>query len=267
MENDLCRLERDGPIARLIWSRPDRLNPVGRDGDGARMQAVCDEIDADAGLRCVIVTGEGRAFSAGGDLVAMRDRTGTFAGSAAELQAGYERNLQGVIRALWSLETPAIAAVNGPAVGLGFTLACLCDIRILSSEARFKMPFLNLGVIPGDGGLWLLSRMVGFSRATEMCFTGATYDAETAVSWGLASRVVAPEALMETATELAHEIAAKPPQALRHTKRLMRHALTQDYAQAMREAAAVQAILHQGADHMEGVRATLEKRVPRFTGE
>ena len=262
----MITVEIEGPIARLVLNRPDSLNALGAPGDGDAVAAACERVNADMQVRCAVLTGAGRAFSAGGDVKAMRDREGAFAGGGADIRRAYRRNIHRIVQALYYLEVPLIAAVNGPAVGLGCDVACMADIRIASSAARFGVTFLKLGLIPGDGGAWLLPRTVGMSRAAEMLFTGEVVDAATAERWGLVSRVVAPEALMDEAMALAGRIAQQPPHALRMAKTLLRQGQVASYDTLMEMSAAAQGLAHTSDDHAEGVAALLEKRAPRFTG-
>ena len=263
---DLLKLEKQGGIAVLTLNRPEQMNPLGQEGDGPAFAAVCAEIEADPNIRCAVITGAGRAFSAGGDLKAMQARAGAFSGTPAEISEGYEENIHIIVKSLWNLDIPLIAAVNGAAVGLGCDVACMADLRIAGEDARFGMPFLRLGIIPGDGGAWLLPRIIGLSRASEMIFTGDLYDADTAVEWGLASRKVSTEDLMNVSLALAEQIAAQPPRALKAAKRLLRQGQNATYEQIMTLSAATQALLHHTDDHHEGVSALLEKRKPDFTG-
>jgi enoyl-CoA hydratase/carnithine racemase len=146
---------------------------------------------------------------------------------------------------------PTIAAVNGPAIGAGLDLACMCDIRVASTAATFAESFVTLGIIPGDGGAWLLQRVVGYAKAAELTFTGEVIRAEEALAIGLVSRVVQPEDLLATARDLAVRIARNPPHALRMAKRLMREAQTARFDSILELSAAFQAIAHHSTDNRE----------------
>ena len=197
----------------------------------------------------------------------MRDKTGTFGGSPPAISDGYRDNIHMVLRALYGLRVPVIAAINGAAIGLGCDLACLGDIRIASDKAKFGVTFLKLGIIPGDGGTWILPRIIGQARASELFYTGDVIDAETALDWGLVSRVVAPEDLLARAQLLANKVAAMPPHALRQAKNLLRQGQQINYDSALELAANTQAMMHHTEDHAEGVAALIEKRSPTFKGE
>jgi len=262
----LFRVEREGHLAIVTLDRPAILNSIGELGDGNQFAETFRAINEDPEIRCVILTGTGRAFSSGGNLKAMHEATGAFAGGGTRLRDQYQYNVHRIAHAVYELDVPLIAAVNGPAMGLGCDIACMADIRIASDTAKFGLPFLKLGLIPGDGGTWLLPRVVGFSRAAELLFTGDPIDAATALEWGLVSRVVPPAELMDHARALAARIVDKAPHAIRSTKRLMRQARTSDYTAALELAASTQSLLHLSDDHREGVAAILEKRKPDFTG-
>jgi len=262
----LILTEKRGHIAILTLNRPDAMNALGAPGDGDQVAAACAAINADREIRAVVLTGAGRAFSAGGDVKAMKAREGAFAGNGVELRDGYRNNIHRVVRSIYGLEVPSIAAVNGPAIGLGCDVACMTDIRIAAEGARFGVTFLKLGLIPGDGGAWLLPRTIGMSRASELLFTGDVVDAATAEKWGLVSKVVPAGTLMDEAIALAERIAQQPPHALRLAKSLLKHGQTTSYDTLMEMSAAAQAISHLTDDHMEGVEALLEKRPAVFKG-
>jgi enoyl-CoA hydratase/carnithine racemase len=259
--------EKRGAIAVITINRPERRNPLGQPGDGDWFEATATAINADMNIRCAILTAAGTAFSAGGDLKAMRERSGEFAGSPADLAERYRNGIHKIIRSLWTLEVPLIAAVNGPAIGLGNDVACLADVRIAAESARFGATFLKVGLVPGDGGAWILPRIVGLSRAAELLFSARVLDASEALAWGLASRVVPDIELSEEAHRIAAEIAAQPPQVLRMTKRLLRASLSADLNTIMELSAAMQAAAHSTADHREALEAFFEKRPPVFTGK
>jgi 2-(1,2-epoxy-1,2-dihydrophenyl)acetyl-CoA isomerase len=258
--------ERRGAI--LIWTldREARLNALPDLGDGDEVAAACERVNADPSVRCVVLTGAGRAFSAGGDLTAMRDRRDLFEGSGPAIRERYRRVVHRIVRSLYGLEVPLIAAVNGPAMGLGCDIAGLGDIRIASDRASFGVPFLKLGIIPGDGGSWLLPRNIGYARAAELLFTARSIDAATAAEWGLVNRVVAHDSLMDEALTTAAQVAAQPPQALRMAKTLLRQGRDTTFDQMLEMSAAMQALAHLTDDHQEGVAAVLEKRPGDFTG-
>ncbi len=262
----LIQTEIDGHVAVLTLDRPDSLNALGAPGDGDAVAAACEAINDDREVRCAILTGAGRAFSAGGDVKAMKAREGAFGGGPVAIRDNYRRNIHRIVRSLYNLEVPLIAAVNGPAVGLGCDVACMCDIRIAADTARFGVTFLKLGIIPGDGGAWLLPRTVGMSKAAELLFTGDIVDAVTAKEIGLVSYVVAPNQLMAEARKLADRIAVQPPHALRIAKSLLRRGQEASYEVMMELSAASQGLSHWTEDHLEGVDALLEKRPPVFTG-
>lgn len=257
---------RQGAI--LIWTldREARLNALPDLSDGDEFAEACARANADMTVKCVVLTGAGRAFSAGGDLTAMRDRRDLFEGSGADIRARYRRVVHRIVRSLYDLEIPLVSAVNGPAMGLGCGIAATADIRIASDRASFGVPFLKLGIIPGDGGAWRLPRDVGYARAAEMLFTGRSIDAETAERWGLVNRVVPHDRLMQEALITAGQIAAQPPQALRMAKTLMRQGRDQTFEQILELSAAMQALAHMTDDHLEGVAAVLDKRPGEFTG-
>lgn len=262
----ILTLERHGHVALLTINRPEALNALGRDGDGLAAQAVCEEINGDDTVRCVILTGAGRAFSAGGDVKAMQERSGAFGGGPMNVRAGYRRNIHLLVKALFGLDVPMIAAVNGAAIGLGCDVACLADIRIAAEGIKFGSTFLNVGLVPGDGGAWLLPRVIGMSRASELLYTGKVIDAAKAMEWGLVSEVVPGEVLLERAFALATEIAQQPPHALRLGKALLRQGQSSSLETIMEMSAVSQVICHATEDHAEGVNAILDKREPNFVG-
>ncbi|AWI54495.1 enoyl-CoA hydratase [Aquabacterium olei] len=259
-------VERQGHVAILTLNRPDTRNALSGDDLFGAFERLFAELNDDLSIRCAILTGSGAAFCSGGNIAEMRDRQGMFAGSPDQIVSQYRNGIQRIPLAFQALQVPIIAAVNGPAMGAGNDLACMCDIRIASTRACFAESFVKVGIVPGDGGAWLLPRVVGASRAAEMAFTGDTVNAETALRIGLVSSVVEPDALMPEAMRLAERISANPPQVLRWTKQLLQHAAHGTLGEALQHAGRFQGLAHQTADHAEAVASFFEKRRPVFTG-
>lgn len=255
--------EQDGPVAVLTMNEPERRNPLTGNTAIPEFLATLDRIEAMDEIRCVILTGNGPSFSAGGDIRAMK-RQASPEVSQMSIRHEYRNGIQKLTKRLFELEIPVIAAVNGHAMGAGLDLACMCDIRLASSNAKFAESFIRLGIIPGDGGAWFLPRIVGMSRAAELAFTGETIDAHQALEYDLVSKVVEPAELMASAREMAHRIGRHPSHAIRMTKHLMREALHCRLDTVLEMSAAYQAMAHKTADHQEAVEAFLEKRTPRF---
>jgi enoyl-CoA hydratase/carnithine racemase len=262
--SDILLYEKNGHIVTLTINRPDMRNPLGEPGDGQVFEDAARRIHEDRSVRCVILTGAGSAFSAGGNIKAMQERSGNFGGTPAQIADGYRNGIHRIVKALWSLEVPIIAAINGPAIGLGNDVACLCDIRIASEAAILGATFLKIGLIPGDGGAWILPRTIGMSRAAELLFTGKTIKAEQALEWGLVSQVVAGDALMDAAQDMAQDIAVQSPEALRAAKRLLRQGQSVSFDTLMELSAVTQAAMHLSDDHQEAVQAFLDKRAPDY---
>jgi enoyl-CoA hydratase/carnithine racemase len=266
--NDLVKLEQDGAILTITLNQPERRNPI---SENSIVDALCDAFEAadrDINVRCVILTGAGTAFSSGGDLKQMKAGTGGLkSGSPVQTRRNYKYGIQRLPLMFQSLEVPVVAAINGPAIGAGCDLACMCDVRIASESAKFAESFVKLGIIAGDGGAWLLPRIIGFSKATELALTGEMIDAQEALAIGLVSRVVPDEELMDAARLVASKIAANPPHAVRMTKRLLREGQNSDLKNSLEMAAAMQSLAHATRDNDEAIDAFIEKREPKFTAE
>jgi len=254
-------------IVTLTLNLPETRNPISEPEMIEAFEDAVSRINADASVRAVILTGAGSAFSSGGNVKHMRDRTGMFGGTPAQIRQGYRHGIQRIPRAMAALEVPAIAAVNGAAIGAGCDLTCMCDMRIASERAVFAESFVKVGIIPGDGGAWLLPRAIGMARASEMAFTGDAIDANTALAWGLVSQVVPHEQLMPATRALAERVACNPPEVLRMTKKLLREGQQQSLESLLELSASMQALAHHTRDHEEAVAALLEKRQGQFTGQ
>ena len=208
----------------------------------------------------MILTGAGPSFCAGGNVKDFRDKKGLAGGRPDEIREGYRFGIQKIPLALYNIDVPTIAAVNGAAIGAGCDLACMCDIRIAGDNAKFAESFVKLGIIPGDGGAWLLPRVVGMSKAAELTFTGDTIGADEALACGLVSRVVAPEQLLAEAHCLAERIAANPAPALRMSKRLLREGQHMRLDSLLEMSAAMQALAHFTPEHDQAIAAMLARK-------
>ncbi len=257
---------QEGRIALLTLNRPRTRNALDDDLADA-LVAACERIDRDLSISCVVLAAAGPAFCSGGNVKAMHARTGMFAGSSAEMRRAYRYGIQRVPLAFHALEVPVIAAVNGPAIGAGCDLALMCDVRLASETAVFAESFVQLGLVSGDGGAWLLQRAIGRSRAYEMTLTGDAIDAQRALQWGLVSSVHPAGSLLDEARALAARIAAHPPHSLRLNKRLLRESEHLTLSQSLELAAGLQSIVQHTEDLREGVAALLDKRKPLFHGK
>ncbi|MCY3701278.1 MAG: enoyl-CoA hydratase-related protein [Rhodospirillales bacterium] len=261
-----CTLEIRDRAAMLAFDRHDVRNALTGTKILEDLLAVTAWINRSRAVSVLVLTGNGSAFSAGGNVKDMRNRSGDFEGPVQDIEHAYRHGIQRMPRAISDLDVPVIAAVNGPAIGAGCDLACMCDIRIGGESARFAESFVNLGIIPGDGGAWFLPRVVGMQRAAEMTYTGRTVGADEALAIGLLLEVVPDDELRHRALELAATIAAKPPVTLRYAKRLMRMAQSMPLDQFLDTCAVYQGVAHQTDDHHEALAAFFEKRSGVYHG-
>lgn len=221
---DLILLEQEGPISWLTIDQPETRNAISDLDMVDAMVSALARLNDDPSVRVIVLTGAGKAFSAGGNLKKLGLPGELGGGRPTQTRRGYLTGIQRIPLAFQTLEVPVIAAVNGPAIGAGCDLACMCDIRIAARSAIFAESFVKMGLVPGDGGAWLLQRVVGYSRAAELSFTGEAINADEALACGLVSKVVADDELRESARNLALKIAANPPEAVRMTKKLLMQA-------------------------------------------
>jgi enoyl-CoA hydratase/carnithine racemase len=223
--------------------------------------------DWDDGVRVIIVTGMGKAFCAGGDVKAMEEKSGMFAGDSEELRRRYNRGIQQIPLTFEILQKPVIAMVNGPAIGAGCDLACMCDMRIGCGHSRFGETFAKLALVPGDGGTFFLQRVVGYAKAMELSLTGRIVEAPEALSIGLLNQIVDESELREATRKVATDIAANSPIAVSMIKKAIRQARTAEISGHLDLLAAFQGITQRTHDHFEGVQALKEKRAPKFKGK
>lgn len=246
------RYERSGALATLILDRPEARNAYS-EAMIAQLVAALDRAEEDPEVRCAILTGAGPSFHAGGDTKAMRERSGMFAGDAPELRRRYQRGIQAVPRRIAGFAKPLIAAINGPAIGAGLDLACMCDLRIAAAGAKLGSTFVKVGLVPGDGGAYFLARVVGFPRALELMLTGRLVDTDEALRIGLVHEVVPADRLLDAARQWAATIAAHPADAVQMTKRAAYQSWHCDPATALELAATYQGI----AQNLEAHRRAL----------
>lgn len=257
----------DSGIVTLTLNRPEMRNPISDMEMVEALLGALDRLEADPQARVAILTGAGKGFSSGGNINEMKPGGSINTGVPVNTRAYYKGGIQRLPLAFAKLEIPFIAAVNGAAIGAGCDLTCMCDLRIAGESARFAESFVKLGLIAGDGGSWLLPRVIGWSKAAEMALTGDMIDAKEALACGLVSQVVPDDQLMDAARALASRIAANPPHAVRMTKRLLWEGRRIDLPSLLEMASAMQAAAHMTVDHAEAVAAFLEKRKPVFRGK
>lgn len=273
-ENTANQPESSEPLlvaddAHVRWwtlNLPDQRNPITGEAMVAALVDAARQADDDDQVRCVVLTGAGTAFSSGGNIKDMAAGRGYFGADPATIAAGYRDGIQAITRAMTGLRTPIVAAVNGPAIGAGCDLAMMCDLRIASADAVFAESFVKLGLIPGDGGAWLLPRIIGHARASEMALTGDPVDADTALQWGMVSRVVGPDELRSAAHDLAQRVARNPPVAVQMTKSLLREGSRMTLEQVLQLSATMQAITHHTQDHRTALTNMLQRRDDPYTG-
>jgi enoyl-CoA hydratase/carnithine racemase len=249
-------------VALLTLNRHDVRNALTGTALVDDIIKTIDWVNLDKEVSVLIISGAGSAFSSGGDVKDMATRSNDFAGDVAELEERYRRGIQRMPIAISRCEIPIIAAINGPAIGAGFDLANMCDLRIASSKAKFGETFVNLGIIPGDGGAWFMQRLIGYQRAAELTFTGRIINAAEAKEYGIVLDVVEPDQLLNRATALATDIAAKPGASLRLTKRLMKMAQRQELPDFLDLCAVFQGMCHNNLEHViaaEKLLATMSK--------
>ncbi|MBJ6749540.1 enoyl-CoA hydratase-related protein [Geomonas anaerohicana] len=261
-----CTLTLEDRVAVLTFQRDDVRNALTGTALTEDIITTVNWINAEDRVSVLVMTGAGSAFSSGGNVKEMQAQNGIFGGSPVEVQDKYRRGIQQIPLLLHKAEIPVIAAINGPAIGAGFDLANMCDIRIASTRAKVGETFINLGITPGDGGAWFMQRLLGYQRAAELIFTGRVIDAAEALKLGIFLEVVDPEELLPRTMELAREIASKPPVTLRLTKRMMKLAQRSDLPDFLDLCACFQSFAHHTEDHLEAVDAFLEKRKPTYKG-
>jgi len=256
--------DKSDGVVTITLNRPDRSNAF----DDTMIRELIDALrsaDRDVDTRAVVITGSGKSFCAGQDLGPLLERYKSPAGVSfgAHLRSSYNV----IIARLRSMEKPVIAAVNGAAAGAGLGLACACDLRHGSENAKFRMAFVGIALAPDSATSFLLPRIVGLGRATEMAFTNELIDAQTALEYGLINRLFKPEELLAKTHAFAMQLAQQATKSIGLTKRAFNRGFNVDLETALENEAMMQEIAGHSADHIEGVQAFVEKRSPKFQGK
>lgn len=246
-------------VAVLTFNRHDMRNALTGNNLIDDIVNTVEWVNLNQAVSVLVLTGSGSAFSAGGNIKDMVERNNDFSGDVAEQEEHYRRGIQRIPLAMHKIEVPVIAAINGPAIGAGFDLVNMCDLRIASEKAKFGETFVNLGLIPGDGGAWFMQRLIGYQKAAELTFTGRVIGAAEAKEAGLVLDVVEHDDLMPRAMQLAAEIASKPVASVRLTKRLMKMAQRQDLPDFLDLCAIYQGVCHNSPEHLTAVNKMLAK--------
>jgi 2-(1,2-epoxy-1,2-dihydrophenyl)acetyl-CoA isomerase len=262
MSERTVRVEREGAVLRLTLDRPEKLNSF-NEAMHAELAAALAAVETDRGIRAVLLTGAGRAFSAGQDLA---DRAMGEGDAAPDLGDTVERLYNPLVRRLRALDRPVIAAVNGVAAGAGASLALACDIVLAARSASFIQAFCRLGLVPDSGGTFFLPRLVGAARARGLAMLGDRLSAEQALSWGLIWRVVDDALLSAEAMTLARHLASQPTHGLALIKKALEASAGNDLEAQLDLECQLQREAGRTDDYREGIKAFLEKRQPVFTG-
>jgi len=260
MSYEKILFKKEGPIATITFNDPEKLNPMSMAMSESTRLAL-EECARDEAIRAVIITGAGRAFSAGGDLREIRQDVPPLL-----FRDGIAQVFKTVLTIV-NLEKPVIAAVNGPAVGVAFNMALACDIIVASETASFSEIFVHVGLIPDGGAHFLLPRIVGLARAKELIYTGKIISAKEAETLSLVNQVVPPDKLDSAALEWATRLAKGPTRAIGMAKKVLNMSFQSSLADIIEIETEMQALLRETEDHKEGVAAFFEKRTPSFKGK
>lgn len=256
----MIRFEKIDSVGKITFNRPEKFNSFVRNM-ALTMQDTLKDCADDDSIRCILITGGGKAFSAGQDLKEATDPDGP------AIEKIVNEHYNPIIRKIREIEKPVIAAVNGVAAGAGANLALACDIVVASKSVKFIQAFSKIGLVPDSGGTYFLPRLIGLPRATAIMMTGEPVDAEKAEKYGMIYAVYSDEDFEKNSLELAHTLAAMPTKGLGYTKHLLNQSLSNSLEEQLNAEAEFQARSANTEDHKEGVQAFLEKRKPGFTGK
>jgi len=258
-EFETVKYEQDDSVAVITINRPDAMNSF---DDALRrdLLAACEKAAGDSAIRAVVLTGEGRSFSAGADLKSGLDPN-------RSIEDMLQQEYRPVLESIWNMEKPVIAAVGGSAAGIGVSFALICDLLVMADNAFLLSPFTTISLVP-DGGLnWLLVHQLGYRRAFQLSVESERITADRCVELGLANKSVPAETLLEEAVSWAKSLAERAPLSLAATKKAMRHATSGSWATTFDIEAPIQNQLRKSEDSAEGVAAFFEKRKANFKGK
>lgn len=264
----LCADLKTEVVDEVLWiylNRPDSMNAI-TDEMISGLVGALKKAESDDGIRLSVITGMGKAFCAGGDIKAMEEKTGMFAGDSKELKERYQKGIQQIPKTIEAINKPIIAMVNGAAIGAGLDLACMCDIRVGSTYAKFGETFAKLALVPGDGGSYFLQRIVGFAKAMEMTLTANVYNANQAKEMGLLNEVVEADELKGMVQNYANAILLTAPKASSMGKAALKAAYHETLDPMLEKLATFQGETQRTEDHFEALKAFKEKRKPVWKG-
>jgi len=263
MEFERAKLDIDGDVATLTLNHPEVMNAVSMEMLGGMMKAMDEVEDPANGVRCLVMTGEGRGCCTGANLQGRGDNNGGRPDAGSALETAYHPFL----RRLRNLKMPFVTAVNGPAAGVGMSFALMGDLVLCARSSYFLQAFRRIGLVPDGGSTWILPRLVGKARAMELSLLGEKLPAETALQWGLVNRVIDDEKLMGEVKTLAKDLASGPTVSLSRIRQLYWESTDNTYEEQLNLERQLQRTAGNSSDFKEGVRAFLEKRPAQFKGE
>ena len=267
-DQNFAHLEVRVKNSHQLWvtlNNPDQMNAITNEMIDS-LTRVMAHADFDPEIRVVVLTGAGKSFCAGGDIKAMEEKTGMFAGESNELRSRYQHGIQRIPQCMDNLSVPVIALVNGPAIGAGCDLSMMCDLRVGGSKARFAETFTRMGLVPGDGGTFFLQRVVGYSKAMQMFLTAQSFEGKAAHDFGLLNFLFEDSDLLAETEKLADKICSLAPVAQALTKKAMRASYLHDLQTSLDMLASFQGISQRTSDHFEAIKSFKEKRDPKFLG-
>ncbi len=256
----MIQFEKIGAIEKITLNRPDKYNAFVR-GMALELQKKLDECSSDKTIRCIIISGSGKAFCAGQDLKEATDPKGP------EIEEIVRAHYNPIIKKIREIETPVIAAVNGVAAGAGANIALACDIVVAAKSASFIQAFSKIGLIPDSGGTYFLPRLIGIQKAAALMMTGEAVSAEKAETLGMIYAVYEDSEFETSAIKLANTISSMPTKGLGYTKKLLSQTFNNSLEEQLSLEAETQALSASSKDHQEGIKAFMEKRTPQFTGK